>query len=173
MSPALNDLTGQRFGRLTVIRKAGGKPLLKWLCRCDCGAEKIVLGQSLRNGDSQSCGCLQKELFGAASAQRETTHGDTVQGNRTPEYRSWAAMLSRCYNHNATGFHNYGGRGVKVCDRWRRSYADFLADKGRRPSLQHTLDRYPDPDGNYEPTNCRWATKREQRQNQRKRTSDV
>lgn len=171
--PPLIDLTGQRFGRLVVVARAGSLcGLATWLCCCDCGEKKVVLGQSLRRGESQSCGCLQREIM---SKRDRRTHGLTVGGARPPEYRSWMAMLSRCRNPNATGFHNYGGRGISVCARWSdgenglSGYECFVSDMGLRPDNSYTLDRYPDPDGNYEPGNCRWATKQEQRLNQRER----
>lgn len=169
--PALVDIVGNRYGRWAVIRRSGSRTgLATWLCQCDCGTQKLVLGQSLRLGQSKSCGCLQRELI---SQRDRRTHGQTVGGVRPPEYRSWTAMLSRCNNPKATGFHNYGGRGISVCARWIKGddglsgYECFVSDMGPRPSLSHTIDRFPDPDGNYEPTNCRWATKREQRLNQR------
>lgn len=86
----------------------------------------------------------------------------------SPEYRVWAGMIDRCENQNANGFHNYGGRGISVCDRWRASFAAFYKDIGQRPSSAHSLDRHPNQDGNYEPGNCRWATGKQQMRNYRK-----
>lgn len=169
--PRLIDLTGKRFGRLTVIcraKAASGFKSVFWLCSCDCGAEKEIRGQNLRHEESHSCGCLQAELAAKRGHQLMKTHGESNGlSGLTPEYRSWTSMISRCENPKATGYKNYGGRGISVCQRWRESYERFLADMGRRPSIRHTLDRYPNNDGNYEPTNCRWATKSEQRINQR------
>ena len=85
----------------------------------------------------------------------------------TPEYRSWDAMLQRCYNHQHRSWANYGGRGITVCERWRNSFEAFYADMGNKPTLQHTIDRYPEKSGNYEPGNCRWATRKEQQRNTR------
>lgn len=155
------DLTGARFGRLTVIRRApdttGRK--VNWLCRCECGKEKPVRASSLVNGRATSCGCLQREV----AAKSFTTHGGTY----TPEYQAWASMIQRCTNENCSNWHNYGGRGIAVCAAWLNSFEAFLAHIGKRPSGQHSLDRI-DVNGNYEPGNVRWATLAEQRRNIRR-----
>jgi hypothetical protein len=152
------DIIGQRFARLFVMEDAGvdhrGKKL--WLCRCDCGEVRIISSEYLRRGAVKSCGCYRKE-----AAKRFTTHGK----KQTAEYRSWLAMKTRCYNPNEPFWHRYGGRGIKVCDRWRTSFENFFADMGQRPSFKHTLDRWPNYDGDYEPGNCRWATRSEQSAN--------
>lgn len=143
--PRAIDMNGQAFGRLTVIeQRLGG-----WLCRCECGNEKVIPGSRLRKGVTQSCGCLQRELTGL----RTTTHGRT----KTPEHRAWLAMKNRCYNERGETFKYYGGRGISVCARWLDSFDNFLADMGPRPTSRHSLDRI-DVDGNYERGNCRWAT---------------
>lgn len=148
-----NDLADKRFGRLTVLRYAGKKDRRNhlWLCRCDCGTEKVVIGGNLLRGNTRSCGCLKREIH--------TSHG--AWGN--PTYVSWNTMLQRCLNHRKPAYRRYGGRGITVCERWRR-FENFLADMGERPAGR-TLDRYPDKDGNYEPGNCRWATPTEQANN--------
>jgi hypothetical protein len=122
-------------------------------CRCACGTERKVLVANLFNGRSTSCGHC-----GAHS-----THGMI----KSPEYQSWTGMKGRCHNDKNPGYHRYGGRGIKVCKRWRDSFENFLVDVGRRPTPHHTLDRFPDNDGDYKPGNVRWATKLEQSQNTR------
>lgn len=159
---------GEIFTRWTVIADVSVPgERRRYLCRCECGKERDVDGPSLRIGASQSCGCLT----GEAATARRTTHGDTSRADGKglpPEYIAWTSMKNRCTNEKTKCYEDYGGRGIRVCDLWMRSYEDFLAHVGRRPSPEYSLDRYPDNDGNYEPGNVRWATRIQQRANQRR-----
>lgn len=153
------DLVGEVFGRLTVIElKEIRNEKAYWLCKCECGNPVFVPTYRLRNGNTQSCGCLQKER----TSKAKIVHGQA----QSPEYSSWTNMKDRCLNPKNIGYGDYGGRGIKVCKRWRKSFEEFFKDMGPRPTLKHTLDR-KDPDGNYEPNNCRWATPEEQGNNKR------
>lgn len=158
------DLAGRIFGRLHVIEDVGvnknGKFL--WKCVCDCGNEKIALSQPLLDGRTQSCGCLHKEQL----TERLTKHGLTKVGKRHPLYLTWAGMKQRCYNPKSLAYDRYGGRGIKVCDRWLNSFPNFLQDMGEKPSKHHSLER-DDNDGDYSPKNCRWATLDIQSKNKR------
>jgi hypothetical protein len=157
------DLSGKVFSRLTVIRWAGRnwKGDLLWECLCECGTCRIVLGRSIASGACKSCGCLNRDV----AVSSNTTHGMS----RTAIYNAWFGMIERCRNKKHKAYKNYGGRGITVCDRWCESVANFIADMGPRPSTRHTLDRI-DNDGNYEPTNCRWATWDVQSRNKRNMT---
>ena len=152
----MKDLSGLRFGRLTVKHRR-----TVWVCRCDCGAEKSFRPHSLTSGDALSCGCLTSARSGPSNSRFKHgwSHSRTAQ--------SWYNMKYRCYDPKHERFADYGGRGITVCDRWRNSFENFLADMGERPP-RTSLDRR-EVDGNYEPGNCRWATPAEQRQNQRPR----
>jgi len=161
----IKDLAGQRFGRLLILRQeaSDGNGNARWRYRCDCGTERITLGCILRSGQSQSCGCLDAEL----KSKRSRKHGRAGSRliARDAIYTIWADMKDRCSNPNNRKYHLYGGRGIVVCERWHSSFENFLADMGERPSPRHTIDRYPDRNGNYETTNCRWATYSQQNNN--------
>lgn len=156
------DEKGKRYGRLLV--QAAGTPTpqgkSRWWCLCDCGNRSLVVGSDLRSGNTTSCGCRKEEL----RAARFTTHGFRASGRTHPSYPSWANMLQRCTNPNDPAYRHYGGRGITVCERWQ-SFENFLADMGERPEGL-TLDR-TDNEGNYEPGNCKWATRAQQSANRR------
>lgn len=159
------DLTGMKFARLTVIERLGAignTHAIWWLCRCDCGNEVNVTAQRLKTRWTRSCGCLQPE-----KARANARHGETRLGTYSPEYHAWQQLKYRCSNPNADCWDDYGGRGISVCEHWD-SFENFLADMGRRPSDNHSLDRI-DNEGNYEPSNCRWATRKQQNNNCRPR----
>jgi hypothetical protein len=149
------DLTGFRYGRLIVISTShrDKKGMLHWMCKCDCGVIKSVLGMSLLDGNTQSCGCL----FIERAIESRFTH----RLSKTVEYKTWQNMITRCTNPNSNVYKNYGLKGIKVCDRWLHSFENFIADMGNKPTTKHSIDRI-NSKGNYEPSNCRWATRKEQ-----------
>ena len=162
--PALIDLTGKRFGRLTVAWPAGIRNRDNfWFCFCDCENSRAISSMNLRTGDTKSCGCLRKEV----TTRRMLKHGHNRKKHVTVEYNAWTHMIQRCTNKKNKNYFDYGGRGIRVCSRWRK-FENFLADVGRRPKGK-TLDRFPNTSGNYKPGNVRWATPKEQANNRRKR----
>ena len=159
LSMTFKDLMGQRFGRLVVINKEGrskGREII-WQCLCDCNNLRIVIGSRLTSGRVKSCGCLQKDR----TKEMNVTHGKY----HSRIYSIWRNMFSRCTNSNHDSYPDYGGRGIQVCERWRK-FENFFADMGDVPEGL-TIDRI-EVDGNYEPGNCRWATWSEQNLNKRK-----
>lgn len=163
----LIDLTGQRFGQLSVLERAPniGKETA-WLCRCDCGRCAIVAGKELRRGRSKSCGCLRGEMVSA----RFTKHGATKYEKTHPDYRLyaiWRNMIWRCYNSNASCYQRYGGAGITVCDDWLQSFEtfrDWARANGYCEKL--SIDRIDGKRG-YSPENCRWATPLQQTRNRK------
>lgn len=153
------DISRQRFGRLIAVRPTGEKRYGKivWLCRCDCGKELSVTSRALISGNTKSCGCYKRELTAAI----HRSHGLT----RSSEYTAWLAMKSRCENPHNEAFKNYGGRGISVCRRWKK-FENFLADMGKKPFPKATVER-KNTNGNYGPSNCIWASRKQQCRNKR------
>jgi len=158
------DIVGQRFTRLVVLAFADLDKYRhsRWRCQCDCGRTVIVTADNLRRGGTRSCGCVRRERLLAID---NATHGDWRGGRATKEYKAWELMLYRCRNPRCHAYKNYGGRGIRVCGRWL-DYGAFLADVGRAPGKEYSLDRVNN-DGHYEPGNVRWATWNEQARNRR------
>lgn len=158
----VKPLENKRFGHWVVLERDKQRRKTSWICICDCGKKGVVSGYALKNEKSTGCGCVQYKN----TAKRQTKHG---HGSRklgiSLTFRSWVSMKTRCYNKKSQKYPIYGGRGITICDRWLESYQNFLDDMGERPSVSHSIDRYPNNDGNYEPGNCRWATKGEQVRN--------
>ena len=154
---SIRDITGMRFGHLTVIQRmpSNSQGRSMWLYRCDCGKESMTQGKLLKNGHTKSCGCQR--------GNRETKYG--ARAKQIPEYAVWMNMKERCRNPNKAAYKYYGARGIIFCERWE-SFENFLADMGPRPSPQHVLDRI-EVNGNYEPTNCRWLSKEKSAGNRR------
>jgi hypothetical protein len=154
------DMAGFRFGRLSVLSQQGKKRgELAWLCQCDCGGQVVTGGYKLRSGQTQSCGCLHKEVISKIYSDLKKSHGMSY----TSEYKSWSQMIDRCERTTHEAYHRYGGRGIKVCDAWRNSFEAFFADMGERPK-GHSIDRINN-DGDYEPSNCKWSTPKQQSNN--------
>lgn len=165
--PRFMNLVGERFHRLTVVSRAPSRgPHTMWVCQCDCGSVTQARPTDLRQGTVKSCGCYSDDILRA----RATKHGHSVGFTRTKTHLAWCNMKGRCNNPNRTGYKYYGGRGIKVCERWMNSFENFLADMGESP-VGMTLDRI-DSDGDYEPGNCRWVSMTIQNRNKKSRLSE-
>lgn len=161
-----NDLVGERFGRLIVVSRApnNNKGNTMWNCQCDCGGVITIVGYSLKSGRTQSCGCIHSEVVKKTNKATKTTHGE----KNSRLYHIWRGMKQRCNNPNNKDYPKYGGRGIRICKDWKDDFCTFrnwAVNNGYAPDL--TIDRINN-DGNYEPSNCRWATSTQQNSNRRK-----
>lgn len=166
----ITNFIGTKHNRLTILKEV--EPIFykkgaarRVLCKCDCGKEKVIDFNSIRTGKSKSCGCLNKET----SAKLHTKHGLAMlsTGVRHPDYCIWMKMKSRCLNPNDKSYKNYGGRGIKVCESWQKSFTSFINDMGWRPNNKYSIERI-DYNKDYCPENCKWVLKSEQSKNCRR-----
>lgn len=164
-------LRGVQFGRLTVLDdslyKYSGRKKRSALCKCQCGKTLVTTIELLRQMKTTSCGCVHTEGLKKIHREINTKHGEFSNGKAgSPEYYSWNNLKCRCNNPKDKDYSKYGGRGIKVCKRWIKSFSNFLSDMGRKPGPEYSIDRI-NVDGNYEPSNCRWATPSQQVHNRR------
>ena len=163
-SARFKDLTGLKFGRVLIVSYCGRRHHSSvWVGRCDCGAEREFASTALLNGTTKSCGCLRRERAGGLSYKHGQCGGENRK-RRPPEYKAWEQMRDRCVNEQHVQWKWYGGKGVVVCDEWVNNFEAFIRDVGPRPTAKHTLDRI-NSNGNYEPSNVRWATWTQQARN--------
>jgi hypothetical protein len=169
MRKKLEIQPGMKFNRLTIVKEVEphryptGIPRRRYLCKCECGNEINVLIHHLKK-NTKSCGCLRVEISKSLIGDLASNFKHGLR--KTPEYEIWRAMKQRCLNPKHKSWKNYGGRGIKICDRWLNSVENFFEDMGKRPNSDYSIDRINN-DGNYEPSNCKWATPTEQNNNRR------
>lgn len=157
---------GDKFGYFTVTGNSKFKGTIRYIeCECICGNISYRAASHVKSGVSKSCGCKRKVSYKDTAIR--SGHSATGNDLKHPLYRTWLGIRSRCRRKKGRGYKNYGGRGIKMCDRWYDSFKNFINDVGERPSANHTLDRYPNNDGDYEPNNFRWATWEQQLRNKR------
>lgn len=166
----MNDYIGKKYGRLTILKEGkmaqyGSTKMRKVICQCECGNQKEIDLNSIKRGKSISCGCYMREV----STKNSTTHGKTMlkPGVKHPDYSIWIKIKGRCLNPNTKCYHHYGGRGIKICDRWKDSFENFIQDMGWRPNINYSIERI-DVNGDYCSENCKWIHKSEQTRNTRR-----
>ena len=167
MANKLQIQKGQIFGKWTIVEETENRILpskqkmRQFICICECNNQSIVSLPNLQSGKSKSCGCLQKEIAKNLAIKKFTKHNNY----KNKLYQTWSDMKQRCLNKNNKHYKDYGGRGIKVCNRWLNSFENFLQDMGQKPN-GYSLDRINN-NGNYEPSNCRWGTPIQQIHNRR------
>lgn len=164
MKNDIQSYVGKKYGRYTVLSYSHTDSNYQkfMIVKCDCGNTRTVCLGTLRFGSSRSCGCLKNDVFVNMTKKKFIKHGKY----KTKEYKIWKSIKARCLNENAVGYEHYGGRGITICKRWEKSFDNFILDMGYRPSENHSIDRIKNDQGYY-PSNCRWATSKEQNRNRR------